>query len=1255
MAEADRTDEELVALWDSIIDPVERDRLIVAMKERNLFPSEHIWAWQTDWENTTGAYPDIRDPEFLQKLMARREFADSYQSGWKRDINPCNTEEFEVSPVQRFVANFMSPKTPYRSALLFHGTGVGKTCSAIQISEQWLSMYPNKKVIILAPPTIQDGFRRTIFDADRVTFGAEEGEPNSASQCTGSTYLELTNSLFLKPDDPMNPILVAATRKRIANKVVNAIGRRYAIYGYQQFANVLTNLLKAIPERLQKALLSDAEKAELLQRKRRLYNEHYAGRLIIIDEAHNLRDIPEADSDKDIDTPGGDAELSDAAAGKMLTPLIRELLELADDVKLVMMTATPMYNSYREIIFLLNLILNNEKQATIRESDIFMANGQIRRPEGETKLAALAHTFISYMRGENPQIFPLRLNPTGTPKVNPLPAMSPRSVPIADNGHLTHLPIVAVPLVGDSLEAQRTLMDALPAGEGGISPFNLEPIVQAGTCIVPAVGEADIKARSQKTALSLIFHQQSVGGEMVWKAKKAGGAAWLERDALRPYAPKIAAVLDRIRTAEGICFVYSRFVSMGAVPIALALEANGYTPYERRLGYLGDGPQSPGGRQCALCPEREANHAGADHTFTPAKYVLLTGDQQISPKRIQHIQAAKDAANKEGALIKVIVGSQVASEGVDLKFVREIHILESWYHLNKTEQVVGRGIRTCSHMLLPAAKRNCTVYLYAGVMPADDGRETADLYSYRVAYNKGRLVGAVTRVLKINAVDCNLNHDAIVIRGEPPVSQVDSQRTLRRLVNINDKPFTALCDWMENCDYTCKPKIDMSEEAQVTASEISYDEYTGRWKDAELKKRLRALFKEQAAYYAEDLNILFSDIPEVARASLLQAIIGNPTFVVTNGKREGYIIKRNDYYLFQPLTIKDLRIPIAVRAANIPVRQDSYSPEFFEAMAEQMGPSAAASAAAAAAPAVAASSATLAEVLVAWAGWAEALGTATTPVPPSIIAWTAQDPSEAGKREERRRMLVWFAQSLRATEASGRLGPEKQASLTKIMMEYLFDEEFSDTDRMQIYSDRALRPQGYAIASEQFLREGRTEIFVHVDITNGKLVFMCEGVACKKSVAELFEGKVSEESEEAKRARNPAYGLKVNTTTAGSPYGFIVAKRGMEYVFKTNSPPPVGGKVTKGQECANVSTISDHRIKVIMLGKILGDTTGHNLDLTSHKLIEERKVGNSTQMCTLMDIVLRYMDTLKVNGKKWFYRPIASVMTGHLGTFRVKP
>jgi hypothetical protein len=92
---------------------------------------------------------------------------------------------------------------------------------------------------------------------------------------------------------------------------------------------------------------------------------------------------------------------------------------------------------------------------------------------------------------------------------------------------------------------------------------------------------------------------------------------------------------------EGVGFVYSRFVTVGAFFMALVLEANGYTPYGRQSGFLANKVQSPGGLQCALCSQREKEHAGADHTFVSAKYVLLTGDPLLSPNNAAAITAAR--------------------------------------------------------------------------------------------------------------------------------------------------------------------------------------------------------------------------------------------------------------------------------------------------------------------------------------------------------------------------------------------------------------------------------------------------------------------------------------------------------------------------------------------------------------------------------------------------------------------------------------
>ncbi|NDB85813.1 MAG: hypothetical protein EB127_24395, partial [Alphaproteobacteria bacterium] len=176
---------EILDLWNTETDFDKRDQLLEELQKRRLFPTE----FQDNWEQSSGAYPSLEDPLFIPKLLKHREFAESKQTTWKPSRDVCTTtDEFEVTPVQRFVANFMSPRSPYMSMLLYHGVGVGKTCAAIQIAESWLDTFPRSKVIIVAPPTIQSGFYRTIFDINRVKIG-EGDEPNTAIQCTGDSYL----------------------------------------------------------------------------------------------------------------------------------------------------------------------------------------------------------------------------------------------------------------------------------------------------------------------------------------------------------------------------------------------------------------------------------------------------------------------------------------------------------------------------------------------------------------------------------------------------------------------------------------------------------------------------------------------------------------------------------------------------------------------------------------------------------------------------------------------------------------------------------------------------------------------------------------------------------------------------------------------------------------------------------------------------------------------------------------------------------
>ena len=1187
---------------------------------QNIFPSKDIAVW----ERQSGIYPDTMDPEFHQKLLLKREFAESLQTTWKPRTDPCTEETtFEVTPVQRFVSNWMSPKTPYLSALLYHGVGVGKTCAAIQISEAWLEQYPSQQVIIVCPPTIKQGFIRTIFDITKVIIGTDN-EPNTASQCTGITYMKLTNTLYERD------------LERIARAITRLINRRYKIFGYVALANYIRDLTAHIP-----STLSEDRREELAGQAIR---KEFSHRLLMVDEAHNLRDVVDEGKGSE-EYAGGKAEEDDAAAGKLLTPYLRRVLRMAEGMKFCALTATPMYNTYREIIFLLNLLLMNDKKATLNESDVFDRQGVITEG-GKTRLAHIAQHYVSFMRGENPVSFPIRLFPQDIPVLEQYPTLNPRGGDIPDT-ELTYyrkLPLIPIVLEGDALRASEIFTRALPPSAigAGLSTLALAKLVQAGNIVFPVTPgtEGDTMdaytKRTSAEALKSVFTKETVNGKAKFRSK--GNAKWLMIGELSQYSPKFDYFIQRIQQTEGCIFVYTRFIGGGALPLALALEANGYTMYGRKSseGLLADGIQAPGGRQCAMCPRKEQEHAGAGHIFRPAYYGLLTGDTTISPRNDLTIRAQRAIENADGGQMKIIIGSQIASEGVDLRFVRETHVLDSWFHLNKTEQILGRAIRYLSHCALPSEKRNNTVYLYATYFPENSTlyeRETADLYSYRLGFKKAVAIGRVTRIMKQSAIDCNLNRDAIVISGEPPVQQMDGQRKMRDEVDINDMPFTAVCDWIETCDYTCSPVIPVGEQKELDDS--TYDEFAARWRMERIRTVIRRLFSEQPFFSTEDLWNMFSDVPRFVMVDLLREVVGNKAFQIIHDGQKGYIIYCNGYYMFQPNTYMDITIPLSIRVGRFPVKRDAYYPMEYDV------------------PEVEDEKTTVntrGTVDGFWRSvvdWVDILSTSDREVPyPEEIQQRRFIMSQGDKDTENRyeqtlEMIRWIH---RAFHRSYKAEEGREAFRTSILFHFWDEWLRVDEQIYLVYSPDFGRDASVMECSqENQARVGRLLIHRFYQPESDTALYLCEeGSECQSSIIDAVT------RDKGDRLNS----FTVTPPTTGSLYGFLITKNG-ELTFKTGIPSP-DGKIERGQECGNVSNKTGHIAKLISIGVLLEQAGWGNMDLNRAILLSdpERELRGTVRICTLMSLFLRFLDAIHLKQRVWFFRPLFAHLTHHVGFFR---
>jgi hypothetical protein len=105
-----------------------------------------------------------------------------------------------------------------------------------------------------------------------------------------------------------------------------------------------------------------------------------------------------------------------------------------------------------------------------------------------------------------------------------------------------------------------------------------------------------------------------------------------------------------------------------------------------------------------------------------------------------------------GEVIKVVLITQVAGEGLSLRNIREVHILEPWFHMNRMNQVIGRGLRTCSHVGLPLRNRNMTVFLHA-----IDDTNSADLEVYRnIVIPKLTKIQQIEDLVRNSALDCDI-------------------------------------------------------------------------------------------------------------------------------------------------------------------------------------------------------------------------------------------------------------------------------------------------------------------------------------------------------------------------------------------------------------------------------------------------------------------------------------------------------------------
>jgi len=392
-------------------------------------------------------------------------------------------------------------------------------------------------------------------------------------------------------------------------------------------------------------------------------------------------------------------------------------------------------------------------------------------------------------------------------------------------------------------------------------------------------------------------------------------------DVIGQYSAKIKCVLNCIRNpdtkrvSEGILLIYSQYLESGLIPMALALEQMGFSRFGENTQSLFRSP-----------PAAAVDVRTMDRTpppgmpFMPARYALITGDRRLSPNNDYEVKALTNSDNKDGHKIKVILISRAGSEGTDFKFIRQVHILDPWFNMNRIEQIVGRAVRNFSHKDLPLLERNVEIYMH-GTILSKNIEEAADLYVYRLAEYKAVQIGKLTRVLKETAVDCLLHHDQTNFtqtKMDIGIRQQLSNGEILEDFRVGDAPFSPACDYMPSCDYHCRPNAVLDE---AHANRDTYDESYALANLEAILRKIRFLFQEEFFYQKEKL-INAVNIPKKYPLiqiyfALSHLVNSDNEFIVDKYKRNGRLVNVGEYYLFQPLELANRNASIYDRSMPI--------------------------------------------------------------------------------------------------------------------------------------------------------------------------------------------------------------------------------------------------------------------------------------------------------------------------------------------------
>lgn len=668
--------------------------------------------------------------------------------------------------------------------------------------------------------------------------------------CTAGTYLT----------DLVKNAVTESSRK---SNITRAIKTWYKIKTYGKFVNkVVRRITGMTPTQAEEYIVTK-----------------YSNILFFVDEVHNLR----------IDPASG----QNTEEVRLTYAILWKIFHLMQKSKIILASATPMINAVSEIGPIMNLLLPD---------NVYEFHGQ---PVRQARLPA--DVDIRSLRLIEENQFPVNFDYAHATleQVEPFFRGKISYVRETDTGAI---PVFERDLMTSTYEIDGQLIPSQTRVYGSVmSGTQLQGYLRA-----QQRGSANFWS-AQREAADFVFPDLSYGGEGFRRyVIPVGPDRYQASPELLPYlrdlnylrqlSCKYAEIVRFCINEPGNCFIYSDYAEIGAILIGLCFEAQGFERFDEADSIF----QSVNpGLLPPVCSSRTDTTARRVRIAPRRRYALLTGETfQTSEARVHSMmEAFNSIENRHGDYIKIMIGSPVARDGINLANVLQVHIASAGWNPSSTYQAISRAIRATSHVALLDEIReqlkareepfdnptlNVRIFKHVAINPEstpsapptpsaqptsrsrrrivqteqDTNPLSIDIHMYEMSERKEIQIKRMERLMKQCAIDCQIHYS--------------------RNVKATDQDYSAACDY-DICQYVCvsAPPTALDRETY----DILYSE--GEIQDAIIE--ITRFFQVNFSLNVSDLHAHLSQFAPKFIDMAIERLVTNKTILYDRFGFPGYL------------------------------------------------------------------------------------------------------------------------------------------------------------------------------------------------------------------------------------------------------------------------------------------------------------------------------------------------------------------------------